>query len=370
MTGVNLISEEGSGQLSLAGLSDGIYFISVRSGNIKKTVKILHDSNSWRYTVTNLIKSVSETIHTADSITISATGYYEQKYPLATNYSEYVLLPVLPEKTDFFTFLPRTEAFELLQSNPLSQTFGEVKSVKVVYSIPDKKMYYANSKKFQIHYYFARDVLGYSKSHSTFNLEQYQMNSNRIYYLASLNYFKASGIYTLEFFPGDEINCEEIKLVYDKIAKTSYIGNNLRLYTGAMKWSTCPDVNGISSDELYAGQNYQPLNARENFGYLKMVDVEDLDDVYLGRHDIVLLNGIPNDIPVVAGIITTEFQTPLSHINVLSHNRGTPNMALRDALTNHSVSDLTDKLVYLKVSPDTFILREASLPEAGILVSE
>ncbi len=85
---------------------------------------------------------------------------------------------------------------------------------------------------------------------------------------------------------------------------------------------------------------------------------------YAGRHDIALLNGIPNDISIVAGIITTDFQTPLSHINVLSHNRGAPNMALRDGWSNPRLEALANKLVYLKVSLDTFELREASLAEA------
>jgi pyruvate,water dikinase len=91
---------------------------------------------------------------------------------------------------------------------------------------------------------------------------------------------------------------------------------------------------------------------------------DDLKTEYAGRHDIVVLNGIPNDISVVAGIITTEFQTPLSHINVLSHNRGAPNMALRDGWTNPQLESLTGKLVYLKVTLDTFILHEASPHDA------
>jgi hypothetical protein len=115
---------------------------------------------------------------------------------------------------------------------------------------------------------------------------------------------------------------------------------------------------------LFAGQNYQPLNPAEAFGYLKKFTLEDLKTQYAGRHDIALLNGIPNDISIVAGIITTDFQTPLSHINVLSHNRGAPNMALRDGWTNPRLESLANKLVYLKVTLDTFELREASLVEA------
>jgi phosphoenolpyruvate synthase/pyruvate phosphate dikinase len=84
----------------------------------------------------------------------------------------------------------------------------------------------------------------------------------------------------------------------------------------------------------------------------------------LGRHDIALLNGIPNDVPVVSAIITTEFQTPLSHINILSKNRKTPNMALRSGWDNELFNSLVNKLVRLEVTSDYFSMREATLTEA------
>jgi phosphoenolpyruvate synthase/pyruvate phosphate dikinase len=89
-----------------------------------------------------------------------------------------------------------------------------------------------------------------------------------------------------------------------------------------------------------------------------------MGNTYLGKHDIIVLNGIPNDVSVVAGIITTEFQTPLSHINILSHNRGTPNMALRDGWTNPKLDSLIGQLVYLEVLSDSFIIRKATQIEA------
>jgi phosphoenolpyruvate synthase/pyruvate phosphate dikinase len=92
--------------------------------------------------------------------------------------------------------------------------------------------------------------------------------------------------------------------------------------------------------------------------------VGELSTTYLGKHDIIILNGIPNDVSVVAGIITTEFQTPLSHINILSHNRRTPNMALRDGWSNPKFNSLIGELVYLKVEADSFTIRKAMPKEA------
>ncbi|MFT5261578.1 MAG: pyruvate,water dikinase [Polaribacter sp.] len=71
-----------------------------------------------------------------------------------------------------------------------------------------------------------------------------------------------------------------------------------------------------------------------------------------------------DNVSVVAGIITTEFQTPLSHINVLSHNRNTPNMALRDGWDNALLNSFLGELVYLKVRSDSFEIRPANLTEA------
>ncbi|NJK96350.1 MAG: hypothetical protein HC905_16850 [Bacteroidales bacterium] len=76
------------------------------------------------------------------------------------------------------------------------------------------------------------------------------------------------------------------------------------------------------------------------------------------------MNGIPNDIPVVAGIITTRFQTPLSHINILSRNRNTPNMALRSGWENETLNRLNGKLVRLDVNSSFYSLRETSIQEA------
>jgi hypothetical protein len=291
-------------------------------------------------------------------------GFYPQTWVVSAAYAEYpIMRSNVDPGTDYLTRLIRPEAFTLMQGPPLSPVFGEIKSVKVVYSFRDDRIYYSNSTKYFIHYDFARDVLHYTKGHYAFNMEQYTNNSNRLYILASLNHFTSSDIYTMDFWAGDELSCDQISLIYNKIVNTTYIGNKLKFYVNSPHWATC-SVPQISSEELYAGQNFQALNPAETYGYLRKITLEELENLYAGRHDIALLNGIPNDIAVVAGIITTEFQTPLSHINVLSHNRGTPNMALRDGWTNPLTVSLENQLVYLKVTLDTFELRSASIAEA------
>jgi len=364
-TPVNRHVVKGSGEISLSPITDGIYLLTVVCKGktfvykISKSRHLVTFANSSDRKFVSL-KSVSET----DTLVISKAGYYAQKYALNADNSTYEILKLKYDDLDYLSNLIRLESFTMLQGSPLNSTFSEVKSIKLVYSLADQKIYYPNSGKYTLHYDFCSKVLGYKKSQSTFNQEQYSHNSNRIYILATLNRFTSSGIFTLEFLAGDELTCSDIETVYNKVAATFYRGDSLKFYANSTARSSCANVPVITSNELYAGQNYQPLNTEENYGYLRKVSSGELDNTYLGRHDVVLLNTIPGEIAVVAGIITTEFQTPLSHVNVLSHNRGTPNMALRDGWNNPTLGSLLNKLVYLNVGLDSFVIREASLSEA------
>jgi pyruvate, water dikinase len=354
-----------SGSISLEPFPVGVYLLRVNSGDQQQGAKILKTGSVAglaEFRLKSLKTRYSESA--ADTLAFSAPGYFDHKIPYSGEEGPYKMVPTSSGNIDYLTSLPSPQAYKIMQSVPLIPAFGEVESIKLVYSIQKKTLYYINSKKYLIHYDFAKEVLGYYKGHYLFNQEQYTTNQNRIYYLATLNHFKSSDIYTLEFFSGDGIRCEEIEVLYQKIMETSFIGNGLMFYSTNDRWSSCTALPTISSEELYKGQNFQSLNPGEGYGYLKKIGIHDLDNEYIGRHDVVLTNGIPNDMPVTAGIITTEFQTPLSHINVLSHNRGTPNMALRDGWTNQQMNSLAGKLVYLNVTLDSFYIRGASLPEA------
>ncbi|HRC58895.1 MAG TPA: PEP/pyruvate-binding domain-containing protein, partial [Kofleriaceae bacterium] len=121
-------------------------------------------------------------------------------------------------------------------------------------------------------------------------------------------------------------------------------------------------VKVITTDELYLGITYQPLNVAESYGQLRFFSAESLSTgtSYLSFRDIVVLDHVPNDIAVAMGIITAEFQTPLSHVNVLSANRGTPNMALRGAFDSPALRALEGKWVRLKVGLFEYEVEEAS----------
>src|SRR5690606_19791676 len=85
-------------------------------------------------------------------------------------------------------------------------------------------------------------------------------------------------------------------------------------------------------------------------------------DERLGPDVIVITDDVPNDIPLVGGLITEAFQTPLAHVNVLSANRGTPNAALRNARL--VLAEHLDNLVRIEVNASGLHVGEADLKEA------
>ena len=55
--------------------------------------------------------------------------------------------------------------------------------------------------------------------------------------------------------------------------------------------------------------------------------------------DIVIYEALPNELPRVAGIISTVPQTPLSHVNLRAVQDGVPNSFIRDALDNTDIDE-------------------------------
>jgi len=264
--------------------------------------------------------------------------------------------------------------FAALASAPLSATIPGATSVKSVIDLQDGgKLYFQNSKKFQIHWDFASSHLsGGGKpvvpALSQFNLTEYYSPSRR-FILGSLTYYEGPKVWAYEIAPYDNASAEMIAYAFEKIAASTYFGDSLYFHPTSKSVEevakTLPaSIKVITTDSLYAGIDYQPLNYGTSFGRLVFLTSAQLSSAYVGFRDIVVLDAVPNDISVTSGIITQEFQTPLSHINVLSQNRGTPNMGLKGAHANAALRALENKWVRLQVGATSWSIAEVTLAEA------
>ena len=264
----------------------------------------------------------------------------------------------------YLSSISNEEDFALLKGNPNTSKFGEVDAVKVLYDIDSDSVYFINSAFYDYHISFCMDFLGYEENSWKFNYDNYTGTNNRDYLMGTVNHFYNKNIQTLEFSVADNITFEQIKVIYEKTKAVFGMSDDLRLFLNtnrmrqiAQSFSSIPTID---ADEIYKGQTFQALNQKETYGYIKFIAIDSIEHSQIKATDIVVINGTPNDLPPVAGVITTDFQTPLSHITILCQNRGTPEMALKSAWTDDKLRQMEGKPVWFKVNTSSFEIIENS----------
>ena len=111
----------------------------------------------------------------------------------------------------------------------------------------------------------------------------------------------------------------------------------------------------VLDEDVYGGTGFLALNPGEGYGLLRSLDAGERPHA----RDVVIYETLPNELPRVAGIISTVPQTPLSHVNLRALQDGVPNAYIADALENTDISDLIDRHVHYAVSDAGYTIREA-----------
>ena len=115
----------------------------------------------------------------------------------------------------------------------------------------------------------------------------------------------------------------------------------------------------LFTQDIYPEKNFEALNLGEGYGRLRVMELDERPN----PRDVVLYEALRNELPRVAGIITTVPQTPLSHVNLRAVQDGVPNSFIRDALDNTDIDDLVDSHVHYTVTEDGWTLRAATPAE-------
>lgn len=265
--------------------------------------------------------------------------------------------------------------FEALASQPLDASLPGARSAKVVLDqADDDALYFQNSTRFPIHYDFVSKHLSGGdlpivSELSSFEASEYYRPDRR-FILGAVSHYDGPDVWALELSPYDTASAEMITKLYKAVAEASYFGPALKFHPTSeaiQKVAAKLDasVQVITTNELYLQIDYQPLTLGSTIGRIHFAKADELTNVYLGYEDIAVLDEAPNDISVVAGLITEEFQTPLSHVNVLSQNRHTPNMGLRGAFDNEQLRALDGKWARLTVGPTEWTVEEVTADDAA-----
>ena len=265
--------------------------------------------------------------------------------------------------------------FGALASKAAAGGFSGTRSLKTVVDLFDDALYFQNSLKYPLHFDFCTAYLsGNGKppvgDTATFAATEYSSKYRR-FLLGMLTHYGAPGVWAYEIEPWDTASPEMVTAAYDQLRQATFIADDLYFHpTSELVHKVVahlPDhVKVATTEELFEGIDFLPLNLGTAVGQLHFFDVDALEkkEAFVTARDIAVLDRVPGDISVVAGIITDALQTPLSHINVLSQNRGTPNMTLFGAMDEPALRALENRWVRLKVDAFDYTVTEVAKAEA------
>ena len=118
-------------------------------------------------------------------------------------------------------------------------------------------------------------------------------------------------------------------------------------------------VNLVFDIDIFGDTGFLALNPGEGYGLLRSMASGDRAN----PRDVVIYEALPNDLPRVAGIISTAPQTPLSHVNLRAVQDGVPNAYIRDALDEDEIDDLIGSHVRYTVDESGWHIRAATRAE-------
>ena len=178
------------------------------------------------------------------------------------------------------------------------------------------------------------------------------------------------GVYRFEFEPNDDYPFSDVQQAYEVLAASMPVLENnfayypmpnraLPRYRREQALYDDSRVKVLLESDIFPDVNFISLNQAIGYGILRELEPGDRPN----PRDIVIYESLPNDLPRVAGIITTVPQTPLSHVNLRAIQDRIPNAFIRDALNEESIDSLIDTHVRYEVTGSGYTIRAATKAE-------
>ena len=193
------------------------------------------------------------------------------------------------------------------------------------------RIYYVNTRRYAFHKDFVNGTyLSLERGREFF--ENNYLKPNRRFIMGTVAYQTPVKRWTFEFWEGDLIPPDQIKLAYEIVSKSFFAPVAFKPNSNRQDEASAPieGLQRVLQSDIAKEQEYQALNVAKGLGRIHIIPKLD-DHVEIGFNEILVLNEVPVQLPPVAGIITTQPSTPLSHINLLAKGAGIPNAYIKNA---------------------------------------
>jgi rifampicin phosphotransferase len=226
-----------------------------------------------------------------------------------------------------------------------------------------RTVHFVNSKTYAFHIdYILRTYLSVQSIDALYEASYF--DPHRRFLLGSIVFYPSLKRYGVEFWEGDKLTAplldETFRLLQPLFPKPLAFKPNSASQNDVAE--TMPALPRIDPNQVYASRDVLVLNPGKATGRLRILQRIEPDSA-LRRGDIVILDEAPLQMSPVAGIITTEFSTPLSHVNLLAKSWRIPNGFRRNAAQDFAA--LNKRMVVMTAGDRGISLRLATAKEVA-----
>jgi hypothetical protein len=242
---------------------------------------------------------------------------------------------------------------------------GGEQFAKFVIDLRSDTIYYFDVDVYKVHKDFVFGEL-YKKPKTREAVRVFDRNytENKVdFMLCYLVHHVSQDIWTFAFWDGDRATAAHVTRAYQKMKSTFFAGDKVKFrpdspYQEAVA-KKLVDVPVILNDQIYQAAHYVAFNQGEAVGTLRIVPPDaTFEDLTFAPTEIVILTAPLPDITPVAGIISEQFSTPLSHVSLRARAWKIPNIGLREARTKHGALD--GKVVHFVAKGTDYRITEAT----------
>ena len=251
----------------------------------------------------------------------------------------------------------------------LSKNERDAEFSKFVIDVKTNKIYFVDAHVFKLHIDFGLEVL-LKKPRTYESIKSFNLNygtQKPQFILGYLTHYPKLNLWTYSFWEGDTIQAADVAKTHRILSKTFFVANLTyrpdSLSQEKMAKGLKPyKINVITNDKIYQNLPFQAFQTGEAIGRLRIVPPHSSMDVMdFATTDIVLLQEAYPDISPVAGIMTTQFSTPLAHVNLRASAWGIPSAGYKNGAQEFAA--LNGQIVYYSVTEKGLNLRAANAEE-------
>jgi len=248
-------------------------------------------------------------------------------------------------------------------SDPFARYQGGAQNwVKFAIPLHDPaRVFFADSTRFTFHYDFATARLEPFIGISPEEFERIsQRNTNRELVVGSVLYPYRGNEYGIQFVSHDPLPKELVRDLFELVKSTITDAEAQPFYIPTFEQSA-----GAQAERAYFESNGISLNSAERWaggdicyssgwaiGQLKFFAATNVAGAYadgrLSPNDILIVDGVPAELPYVSGLITLTPTTANSHVAILAQSYGVPFVYLVSEAERARVLQLTNREVALQ----------------------